>query len=122
MIDPNAVPSTVEAAARQLAESLTADDRERIRSGEGLDRFGAGLSLRNDWSLWDADSPLKRDAAAKYGIAHADDVSGLIRAWANAVVRGVDFDPTAHCQTLSRPLGSVRDGSADGWWLGHRHQ
>ncbi|MCS7469970.1 hypothetical protein NZK35_25245 [Stieleria sp. ICT_E10.1] len=63
MIDRDSVPSSVEPAARQLAASLSSEHREQIRSGQELDHFGSGLSIRNDWSLWDTDSPLKRDAA-----------------------------------------------------------
>ena len=98
MIDRDSVPSTIQAAAEQLARSVTGVDRERIQSGDDLDHFNAGLTVRNAWSLWEADSPLKRDAVAKYGIAHADDVSGLLRAWAVAIVRGEEFDPIEHCQ------------------------
>lgn len=97
MINPDSVPSTVESAALHLAESLADDDREQLRAGQELDHFDAGLSIRNSWSIWEPDSPLKRDAVAKYGIAHADDVSGLIRAWAVAIVRGEPFDPVVLC-------------------------
>lgn len=120
MIDRDSVPSTVESAAHQLAESLTDEDRERIRSGEETDHFGTGLSVRNDWSLWEPDSPLKRDAVATYGIANADDISGLIRAWANAMVRGFEFDPAAHCQTYRNHRARYETDplTAGGWEKG----
>lgn len=49
--------------------------------------------LRNSWSLWATDSPIKRDAMEKYKISHADDISGLILEWVYAKVCGVKFDP-----------------------------
>ncbi|MDM4019327.1 hypothetical protein QTN89_27985 [Roseiconus lacunae] len=55
------------------------------------------MSIRNQWSLWEVDSPLKRDAATQYGIAHADDISGLIIAWGKAIAAGDSFSPIEHC-------------------------
>lgn len=40
--------------------------------------FGLGVMLRNDWSLWDRDTRLVKWFKEKYGIDHADDISGLI--------------------------------------------
>ena len=86
MIDPDSVPSSIEAAARQLSASMSKDND---------DHFGTSLTIRNQWSLWEADSPLQRDAAARYGIAHADDISGLSVAWANLIglLLRLWFDP-----------------------------
>lgn len=70
-MNPDIVPSTVEAAVDQLADPGGHHD--------------VGLSIRNNWSLWDIDTPLKRDAVQRFGIAHADDISDLIRAWATAI-------------------------------------
>ena len=89
MIDPDSVPSSIEAAARQLSVAMSRDND---------DHFGTGLTIRNQWSLWEADSPLQRDAAARYGIAHADDISGLIVAWARAIAAGDPFSPLEHCK------------------------
>ena len=99
-LDQDKVPSTVEFAARVLADSLSDDDRKVVQSSEaGEHHFLVGKELRNDWSLWGVDSPLKRDAVNTYGIAHADDISDLILAWAFALARSEPFDPQVHCQT-----------------------
>lgn len=101
MINPDSVPNTIAAAAQQLADSISDVDRQAIIANDDADaheHFGLGISLRNQWSLWESDSPLKRDAATAYRIAHADDIGGLILAWAFALVRGDAFDPQEHCQ------------------------
>jgi hypothetical protein len=92
------VPSTVCQAAELIASSVSSDNRERIRNSEPTEQhFGLGLGIRDGWSHWEAHTPLKRDAATNYGIVHADDISGLITAWARALVAGEEFDPLAHC-------------------------
>jgi len=101
------VPSTIKAAVAQLEHVLSDNQRNFILSNNDasdwtLMHFGVGTSLRNSWSLWDPDTPLKRDAVRTYGIAHADDISGLIIAWLWAVVRGEPFDPLEHCQRYHR--------------------
>lgn len=55
-----------------------------------------GMTIRTDWSLWERDTPLKRDAVTNYGIAHPDDITGLILAWASAVIRAEPFTPLEH--------------------------
>jgi hypothetical protein len=99
-IDPDKVPSTVEEAVESIVASLDAQDRVFIKSEHGSSSIhhGIGTHIRNEWSLWNPDSPIKRDAVIKYGIAHADDISGLIWAWVWAKVRGEDFDPVEHCE------------------------
>lgn len=59
MIDPDSVPSTIEVAAQQLADSISDVDRQAIIANddtEANEHFGLGISLRNQWSLWDGDS------------------------------------------------------------------
>ena len=96
--DQDSVPSTVDEAVQKVVQGLTDEDREVIRATNLADvHFGLGISLRNAWSLWERDSPLKRDAAERFGIAHPDDISGLIVGWVYAIVRGEPFDPAATC-------------------------
>lgn len=93
------VPATIREAVEVLEASLTAEDREFIKaSSPGSVHFGGGMSMRNNWSLWERETPMKRDAVENYRIAHADDLSGLIFAWLWSRVRGEGFDPVAYCQ------------------------
>ena len=73
------VPSTVHQAAKLLASSLSDNERKyfRITPVETLVGNFAG-TLRQGWSLWEMNTPLKRDAIKQYAIAHAYDVSCLI--------------------------------------------
>ena len=102
-IDMDSVPATVAVAVDQLFHSLEEDDIKFIESNpvEAV-HHTVGMSVRNAWSLWEPDSPLKRDAVEKYGIAHADDISGLIFAWLYAKVRREDFAPAIHAQRYHR--------------------
>jgi hypothetical protein len=99
-INDDSVPSTIEAAVDQLVASLTDQDREQIRQSDSIGlHHSSGRFLRNNWSLWEPSTPIKLDAVSKYGINHADDLSGLILAWLFAKVRGDEsFDPVEHCK------------------------
>ena len=92
-IAQDTVPSSIEQAVEALLAAFDEWDRQVIREGEPYYHFTCGMRVRNAWSLWQKDSPIVRDAIQKYGIAHGDDVSGLIFAWAFAKVRGQTFDP-----------------------------
>jgi hypothetical protein len=100
MIPQDSVPSTLERAVEIIAASLDGQERTAIREldDDGMLQFGYGRFIRNSWSLWETDSPLKREAVASYRIAHADDISQLILAWVFAKVRDQQFDPVAYCQ------------------------
>lgn len=98
-LDQDKVPSTIASAVQILVDSLSDNDRKVVQSTDVNEHhFPLGMGLRNNWTLWAADSPLKRDAVNTYGIAHADDISGLILAWAFALARQEPFDPQVHCQ------------------------
>lgn len=94
-IDPDSVPSTIKAAVDMMVAGLTDEDREFIKQAESVVscHHTVGRYIRNNWSLWDNSTPLKHDAATKYKIAHADDVSGLILDWVASIVRQEPFDP-----------------------------
>ena len=98
-VDLDAVPSTIEKAVEMLVGNLADEDKEKVRkmSGAGA-HHSLGRGVRNSWSLWSQDTPLHHDAKNTYEIAHADDISGLIMAWALARVVGEDFDPQEHCK------------------------
>jgi hypothetical protein len=99
-IDPDSVPSTVSDAVDMIVGSLSDEERDLIAntSEPASIHHTVGRFIRNSWSLWENDSPLKRDAVERYGIAHADDISGLIFHWVWSRIWEMEFDPVAHCQ------------------------
>lgn len=119
-INQDIVPATIESAARHIADSMSDEDRKLVIEDADI---GAKVHhtirqyLRNNWSLWESDSPLKRDAGEKYKIAHADDISGLIIDWASALVRAVEFDPLEYCDRFHAhwAIYGTDSLSAGGW-------
>ena len=116
-LNEDRVPATIEEAAKQLADSYDEEGKEYIRSlplrtrvvryphgsearvnevVADVSHF-TGMHLRNSWSLWEPDSPIKLDAVKNYSIAMADDLSMLIFEWSYALVRGEHFDPQHFC-------------------------
>lgn len=94
-------PETVEQAVNHLVGGLTEEERRVVAEADPAEfHFGAGTQMRNTLRLWGEDSPIRADAIKNYSIAHADDISGLIMAWAFAIVRGGPrtFDPMKHCK------------------------
>lgn len=90
-------PTTVKATVDQIVQNLSPHERAFILEQEspvGI-HFTAGMSLRNDLSLWSKNSPIRRDAVDNYGISHADDISGLIFKWVWALIRNEKFDHQA---------------------------
>lgn len=118
-LDENSVPRTIEEAVQKIVAGLSKEDVEAIRTKDTAGcHFGAGMAIRNCWSIWAPNSPLKRDAAEKYQIAHADDISGLIFDWAFASVRGEDFDPVARCEVYHKHwkrYNNMTSLEAGGW-------
>lgn len=96
---PAAQPKTIKEAVNLIVQNLDAEEKKNIcESDPGFFHHSAGMSMRNNWSLWERDTPIKLDAVKTYGIAHADDLSGLIMEWVWATVRGEVFNPQVHCQ------------------------
>lgn len=93
------VPSTIREAVDAIVSVLGDDDRSFIlQQDPAAAHFGGGRTMRNNWSLWEHDTPMKKDAVQTYKIAHGDDLSGLIHEWVWSIVRGVEFDPLKHCE------------------------
>ena len=98
-INKDIVPSTVEKAVDLIVDALAEEDINYIKqhSSESI-HLTIGQYIRNSWSLWYQDTPLKRDAVHTYKIAHADDISGLIFEWVWHKVLEKEFDPIKHCE------------------------
>lgn len=75
------VPSTLDEAVKLLKDSLTPEDIDEIRRPNSVSaqcHFTGGMIIRNEWSLWDINSILVRWFQGRYGVTHADDISGII--------------------------------------------
>ncbi len=122
IIDEDSVPSTVKAAVDRIVAEASEHDRNAIRA-HAVTEYGThhvfGKMLRNAWSLWEIDTPIKRDAVNNYGIAHAGDISGLISAWAFALIRDEPFDPMKHVEVYHEhwDLAGTNSLAAGGWTL-----
>tara|TARA_A100001391_G_scaffold180042_1_gene145304 strand:- start:888 stop:1184 length:297 start_codon:yes stop_codon:yes gene_type:complete len=83
------IPSTVDAAARQLIDSLSKAELGEFRDAEDYQlHFGIGLTIRNNWNLFESASPLWRDAFDHHGTIDADSISSLIIEKAQEIIRG----------------------------------
>ncbi len=116
-------PESVEAAVNTVIDRMSDEDKAKIQAMDDDRSYEyhhtVGRYLRNDWSLWEPDTPIKRDAVASYGIAHADDISGLILSWVWAKIRSIDFDPKKYCESYHehwRACGT--DALTAGGWEG----
>jgi hypothetical protein len=92
-------PQTVEEAVNMLADAVTPEEREAIRTQEPpkwMHHFGLGIACRNSWHLWDKNAPLSKDFGQKYNLfCCGDDISGLLLAAARAKVKGEDWETVA---------------------------
>jgi hypothetical protein len=86
-------PKTLEEAAKLIVDNLQPEEREYIqKEGTGMAHHGFGTAMRNCWGLWH-DSELAQHFKTVYGLAHADDMSGMILASVEAQVKGTAFEP-----------------------------
>lgn len=79
MINPSEhSPKTMEEAVNLIYENLTTAEKEFIIEHEGAHiHHGFGTAIRNAW-LWKQQHPLSTHFRERYGLGHADDMSGLI--------------------------------------------
>lgn len=98
-LDLDKVPTTLDEAVEMLYASLEEEDKNFIKN-ESPDSIhhGAGRWLRNNWSLWQRETPLVQWFIKNLGIGHADDLSGTIHAALWAKVKGEKFDAIAHVE------------------------
>jgi hypothetical protein len=80
-INQDKVPINLDDAVATLREGMSPEDIAEFKSATFSPQqlhFGLGMMLRNEWSLWEKETILVRWFKEKYGVDHADDVSGLI--------------------------------------------
>ncbi len=75
---------------RTLEECFTALDEWSLKTAKtefakmpeetamGRTHMGLGMAIRNGWGLWDQKSVLARHFKERFGLTHADDMSGVI--------------------------------------------
>ena len=77
----NKIPCDLEEALEIMIKTNKKEDLEKFKSMNENDavcnlHFGAGMALRNGWSLWGENNLTKWFNTI--GISHADDMSGII--------------------------------------------
>lgn len=76
---PDEIPSTVDEALKVLADIIPEDELARIAAMDDENlwelHFGLGAAIRNQFGLWDSESPLLADMAGRIGSVHPDDAS-----------------------------------------------
>jgi hypothetical protein len=97
-LDQDWVPSTMVEAVDAFYESLDDADKRYICKTEDfvqVTHHSIGQAIRNTWSLWETDTPLKRDFIHETGLwGHGDDVSGYLITQVVRRVRGQSEDLT----------------------------
>jgi uncharacterized protein DUF6794 len=91
-IDQDSVPTTVDDAIEALMKALTPQDREFILNHDAVtSHFGFNMAMRNNWSVWDVQTPLVQDFIKRFKLfGHGDDVYGIINRGFWAKVRNQD--------------------------------
>ena len=88
---PQTIPKTLDEAIEKLYSDLSDKDVKFIEENDHSSiHFGGGMTMRNNWNLWDKKSPLNKDIQKRFHLAHGDDCSGLIFTGLWAKVKGED--------------------------------
>ena len=74
---------------------LTASYEQANFSEEPFYHHSGGMAMRNSFGLWDQNSPLHQDMLRRFGICHADDMSGMISKAADAILTNHPYDAEA---------------------------
>jgi len=80
------LPRTVDEAVERISATLKPEDREKLLAMKREDvimyHHGWGTGIRNEFGLWQAESPLRDDCAKRQGVTHdkihPDDCSMII--------------------------------------------
>lgn len=74
----NDIPETLEEAVEFIIEKNVDQLSELAKEDMSKYHFSAGMNIRNAWGLWDKNSTLHKHFESRFGLWHADDMSGLI--------------------------------------------
>jgi len=72
------IPETLEEAVNILFEKNMEQLGKLAKEDMAKYHFSTGMNIRNAWGLWDKDSVLHKHFKERFGLWHADDMSGLI--------------------------------------------
>lgn len=88
------IPTTIPEAIKYLYSELPPESIEFAKNNDSASiHHTAGRALRNDWNLWNKESPLNKDFCERYGLfGHGDDISGIIYCGLWAKIRGEDMN------------------------------
>lgn len=95
-------PETLEEAVMRLESEfnlLPKEEQEKLKNIKSSDDFAAkfhmfgGMSMRNNWGLWNEKSPLHIHFKKRFGIWHADDMSGMIFQCLWQKINGMNMTP-----------------------------
>lgn len=93
------IPVDLTEAVAILESWMTEADKEKIRNSDpACYHHGFGTNVRNKWHLWERNTPLVQWFISTYGIAHADDISGIMMNSLWAKVRNEYYDPRIDVQ------------------------
>jgi hypothetical protein len=74
----NKIPTTLEEAVQELVR-VNKKQLKKLKKEEMTKyHFSTGINIRNAWGLWDKNSTLHKHFFERFGLQHADDMSGLI--------------------------------------------
>lgn len=80
-LDLDKVPVSASEATQMFLKALTEEEKKALKEiGENdiaLFHFTWGQDMRNEWSMWEKNTPLV-NSFKETGITHADDMSGII--------------------------------------------
>lgn len=78
-IDQDRVPVNLNEAVDIIKNGLSPEAIKWMESSSPHEtHFGLGMYIRNAWSLWNPDTLIVKWFEGKYGLTHADDISGII--------------------------------------------
>lgn len=105
------IPDTFEEAVDIVVKAVTEyKEREKdpsFKFSVAESHHGYGTGLRNEWGLWH-DSKLAQHMKERFGLGHADDMSGLIMEKAESILNGTSFninEQVRHYESHWRKLG-----------------
>jgi hypothetical protein len=85
-------PTTLEEAIKLCISYMSDADYAYVEENGAVSaHHGFGMAMRNEWGLWH-DSPLNQHFKTRFGLGHADDMSGLILEGIDAAVKDQPFD------------------------------
>jgi hypothetical protein len=106
MLNLDKVPKNLEEAL-EILDGLAETDKSYLKANGSVSvHFGFGGWLRNNWSLWEKDTPFVL-WFNKLGIYHADDMSGIILEAFIARLRGEPYDMQPTIQRYRNHWSSI---------------